>query len=182
MLEVNASDDRLRAIEHVRNHTANVRNWAPLDQVREYVTSLFAPIETEIESFSGVKITGLLDMFDKIKLMIEERVAIRVGFIRQLMKSKTINEAITCCLKFFPENEQAILNSQNEFIEEGFDLKAVQVALINFSDSKMPKVFIFDRKDFQYAYPGSQVGVETILGRFCMSFGDLRQENPEKPP
>ena len=172
---------RFSVLESMRVQTQAVRNWGYPQQVKHILTSLFAPLEDEIESETGIRISNLIQMIMNLITIIEKRISKHRDSFRPVMKAKEMS----ACLEMFNTSFPEYALPTDEFLSIGkeyqLSLRDFKNRLICCSDFALPDIFIVSMKDIKNAYPGvvDEQNLKTVLRKWSLSFGELENENNE---
>lgn len=171
---------KISYIDSMRNHTMAVRNWGYPEQVIRITKEVFSKIDIEIFNKFGISAVSLIEMFERIVKIIEERHNNHVSKVREFLKCNDKTEIIAIYKKNWPEvkstNEELLNISRNFATRNEF-----KNYLLCHSDMFIRDIFTFNIDEIRREYPDviDREKLSNILDCFAFSYGELHEYNSE---
>jgi len=165
--------------EELRLHTQAVRNWGFLSRVTAIAKSIFNPIDEVLNTKLGISGTALIDLFLYLIRRNENLVNIRRNKITSIFRETTVLGVLNAYHRAYPH----LNNSTNEmiaFVEKNrITLDQMKSMLLSHSDLSIDEIYKFDAESLASEIGIDYGGVLSVLERLSISFGELKDSNPE---
>lgn len=167
-------------IERLRVHTQAVRNWGYPQQIIGIVRSLFAPLENDIQSVTGLRVEYLIEMCLKIIRTAEDRLNSHRDKTRPIVRAKNLEEVIDRYLEARPD----VVSTKEELLQLGKKCathKDFAWLCVWHCDILLPQIYTFSLDEWLDAYSGpvNPEDLQTVLKQWSYEIGSLYDFEPE---
>lgn len=180
-----SSDERVRRADllsyQVQMHTFAMRNAGFQNQVMSQLTGLFGRLDSDYKVRTGIKLSGLVTMWERLVKVAEKRFNERFQQVREALSAETPEEVISryCDARGF---NGAYRNSMiTELRSHRGDLAMARTYCIQDSERTAFHHYILTTEDFVAAYPEpvEPAALRRIMERWAFRPGGLIGANRE---
>ncbi|MEW8143914.1 MAG: hypothetical protein AB2765_11060 [Candidatus Thiodiazotropha endolucinida] len=182
-LEERAKSDNQNAVEmllqHMRGNTKGVRNWGYFSQVKNIAKELYGYFDDLSLEKYGFNITDVIDVFQSLLNIVEEKSAIRYEQLRELIRSSNNKQMVYKYYDLIGGDK----TEANQFIDElrtaELKKKTLFSMLVSYYDIRLADIYSVDLATVVSATGLSSDVVKLILDKYSLLLGSLKEYTPD---
>lgn len=165
---------------YLRNHTTSVRNWGYFSAVQRISTELFSVLDTDFQRAYGLTLSQLIALFTHLvrrqELQLSENHLQRLQKVDAADTIPGMGKVFADEFSEYPDTERV----QEMFAQPGLNKAEARYIAFMAAESVLPTLFIFDAETIAEELQFEPEAVGRLLDRLSLSFGDLREQPPER--